>query len=58
VTYFGWVGRKDADSASLVKLFSDGIARASQDGTLKALQDKWFGFSMTLPTDAMPVPSI
>ena len=57
-TYFGWVGRKDADSASLVKLFSDGIARAERDGTLKTLQDKWFGFAMTLPTDAMPVPGI
>ncbi|HEY0290182.1 MAG TPA: transporter substrate-binding domain-containing protein [Pseudomonas sp.] len=58
VTYFGWVGRKDADSASLVKLFSDGIARANADGTLKTLQEKWFGFTMTLPTDAMPVPTI
>lgn len=57
-TYFGWVGRKDDDSASLVKLFSDGIARANADGTLKKLQEKWFGFSMALPTDAMPVPSI
>lgn len=57
-TYFGWVGRKDADSARLVKLFSDGIARASADGTLAKLQEKWFGFSMTLPTDAMPAPSI
>ncbi|QCI13434.1 transporter substrate-binding domain-containing protein [Pseudomonas putida] len=57
-TYFGWVGRKDADSASLVKLFSDGIARAAKDGTLKTLQEKWFGFTMDLPTDAMPAPSI
>lgn len=58
VTYFGWVGRQGADSATLVKLFSDGIARANADGTLKKLQDKWFGFTMTLPTDAMPVPNI
>lgn len=58
VTYFGWVGRKDADSASLVKLFSDGIARAAKDGTLKTLQEKWFGFATQLPTDAMPAPSI
>jgi polar amino acid transport system substrate-binding protein len=58
VTYFGWVGRKDADSASLVKLFSDGIARAAQDGTLKTLQTKWFGFTTVLPSDAMPAPSI
>ncbi|SDI65143.1 polar amino acid transport system substrate-binding protein [Pseudomonas flavescens] len=57
-TYYGWVGRKDADSASLVKLFSDGIARANRDGTMKTLQEKWFGFSMDVPADAMPEPSI
>jgi polar amino acid transport system substrate-binding protein len=57
-TYFGWVGRKDEDSAALVKLVSDGIARAQQDGTLKKLQEKWFGFTMELPTDAMPQPAI
>ncbi len=58
VTYFGWVGRKDADSASMVQLFSEGIAEANADGTLQALQEKWFGFTMALPTDAMPVPSL
>lgn len=57
-TYYGWVGRKDADSASLVKLFSDGIARANRDGTMKTLQEKWFGFTMDVPADAMPAPSI
>ncbi|TBU75025.1 ABC transporter substrate-binding protein [Pseudomonas daroniae] len=57
-TYYGWVGRKDDDSASLVKLFSDGIARANRDGTMKALQEKWFGFTMDVPADAMPEPSI
>lgn len=57
-TYYGWVGRKDADSASLVKLFSDGIARANRDGTMKTLQEKWFGFTMDVPADAMPEPSI
>jgi hypothetical protein len=46
-TFFGWVGRKDADSASLVKLISDGIIEANRDGTMKALQQKWFGFTMT-----------
>ncbi|MUI52344.1 ABC transporter substrate-binding protein, partial [Pseudomonas aeruginosa] len=44
--------------ASLVKLFSDGIARANRDGTMKALQEKWFGFTMDVPADAMPEPSI
>lgn len=57
-TYFGWVGRKDSDSAPLVKFFSDGIARAHKSGQLKALQMKWFGFTMDVPTDAVPVPQM
>lgn len=57
-TYYGWVGRKDEGSASLVKLFSDGIIRANRDGTMKALQEKWFGFTMDVPAEAMPEPSI
>lgn len=55
-TYFAWVGRKDADSASLVKFFSDGIAKASQSGKLAELQKKWFGFTMDVPTDKVPAP--
>ncbi|ARP83834.1 ABC transporter substrate-binding protein [Bordetella genomosp. 8] len=57
-TYFGWVGRKDADSASLVKFFSDGIARAQQSGELQKLQMKWFGFTMDVPTDKVPTPEM
>lgn len=57
-TYFGWVARKDADSQALVKLFSDGIAKASQDGTMAKLQQKWFGFTTDLPSDVMPQPEI
>ncbi|QCR10420.1 ABC transporter substrate-binding protein [Brenneria rubrifaciens] len=57
-TYFGWVGRKDEDSARLVKLFSDGIAEANRDGTMKSLQEKWFGFTMTVPADSMPTPGL
>lgn len=57
-TYFAWVGRKDADSATLVKLFSDGIARANRDGTMKQLQLKWFGATMDVPADAVPEPSM
>lgn len=57
-TYFGWVGRKDADSASLVKFFSDGIARAAKSGQLQALQTKWFGFTMDVPTDSVPAPEL
>mgnify|MGYP001119887018 CR=1 FL=1 len=57
-TFFGWVGRKDADSASLVKLISDGIIEANRDGTMKALQQKWFGFTMTVPATEMPEPAL
>ena len=56
-SYFAWVVRKDADSASLLKLFSDGIARANQDGTMKKLQQKWCGSTMDVPTE-LPAPSI
>ena len=57
-SYFAWVARKDADSATLLKLFSDGIARANHDGTMKALQMKWFGTTMDVPADTMPEPSM
>ncbi len=57
-TYFGWVGRKGDDSAQLVKLFSDGISEANHDGTMKALQQKWFGFVMDVPADQMPAPAL
>ena len=57
-TYCGWVGRKDADSASLVKTISDGIVEANRDGTMKALQQKWFGFTMTIPASDMPAPAL
>lgn len=55
-TYFAWVGRKDADSASLVQFFSDGIAKAAKSGKLAELQKKWFGFTMEVPTDKLPEP--
>ena len=57
-TYFGWVGRQGEDSASLVKFFSDGIARAQKSGKLKELQMKWFGFEMAVPTDSVPAPEL
>ena len=57
-SYFAWVARKDTDSATLLKLFSDGIARANHDGTMKALQMKWFGTTMDVPSDAVPEPTI
>ncbi len=57
-TYFGWVGRKDENSASLVKFFSDGIAQAAKSGKMQELQKKWFGFTMEVPTDTVPTPEL
>ncbi|MDO6563677.1 transporter substrate-binding domain-containing protein [Amphritea sp. 1_MG-2023] len=55
-TYYAWVGRKDAESASLVQFFSDGIEQLHQSGKLAELQQKWFGFTMDIPTGSVPAP--
>ncbi|MFT3758164.1 transporter substrate-binding domain-containing protein [Thauera sp.] len=57
-TYYAWVGRKDADSASLVKFFSDGIGKANTSGRMQELQQKWFGFTMDVPADHLPKPEM
>lgn len=57
-TYFAWVGRKDAASAPLVEFFNTGIAKAKSSGKLEELQQKWFGFTMDTPVDAVPEPTI
>lgn len=56
-TYFGWVGRKDAESASLVQFFSDGLKKLNENGKMAELQKKWFGFTMDIPT-TVPEPTI
>ena len=53
--YFTWVGRNDADSASLVAFFNDGLRKLITSGKMAELQQKWFGFSMEIPTD-LPDP--
>jgi len=57
-TYYAWCGRKGEDSAALVKLFSDGIAKANRSGKLAELQKTWFGFTMDVPADAVPEPTM
>lgn len=53
--YFTWVGRKDADSASLVAFFNDELRKLIANGKMKELQQKWFGFTMETPT-TLPEP--
>lgn len=47
--YFSWAGRNDEESASLNAFMDEQIQRLNEDGTLEALQEKWFGGPMDLP---------
>jgi len=49
-TYYAWAGRSDAESASLIAFFNKGIDKLNKNGRLAALQMKWFGFTMELPS--------
>jgi polar amino acid transport system substrate-binding protein len=55
-TYFSWAFRKDDDSKSLADFIDDRLRKLAADGTVAKLQQKWFGFTMKLPTDALPDP--
>ena len=49
-------GARDAKSASLVAFMNEQLARLNRAGVLTALQKKWFGGPMELPSDKLPVP--
>lgn len=50
-TYFGWVMRKDADSESFVKAVNDALLKMTDDGRVKAIQEKWLGTYTELPRE-------
>jgi polar amino acid transport system substrate-binding protein len=54
--YFGYLGRKDADSKPLLDAINQAIVKMHGDGRLAALQKKWFGVTMDTPT-TMPSPN-
>lgn len=56
-TYFGYIGRKDADSASLMDAVDAAVLKIKRDGRLAQLQKKWFGESFVTP-DAVPDPAL
>lgn len=56
-TYFGYIGRKDADSAPLLDAVDAALRKMKQDGRLGTLQKKWFGASFDTP-DQVPEPTI
>jgi polar amino acid transport system substrate-binding protein len=55
--YFTWAARNDADSASLARFFDASLRKLNTGGQMKTLQEKWFGFAMETPADALPTPA-
>ncbi|WPO99317.1 transporter substrate-binding domain-containing protein [Pseudomonas sp. HR96] len=49
-SYFAYLGRKDAEADSLVAALDAGLLKMHQDGRLAALQKKWLGAEMDVPT--------
>ena len=56
-SYFGYIGRKDADSAPLLDAVDAAIVKLRNDGRLSALQTKWFGQAFDTP-DTVPAPTV
>ncbi len=55
--YLAWVLRKGDDSKTLLDAVNAEIKKFNDDGTIKALQIKWFGAEMKLPTSNIPAPT-
>ncbi len=55
--YFGYIGRKDADSASLMQAVNDVMAKMKKDGRMAELQKKWFGIVFDTP-EAVTKPEL
>jgi polar amino acid transport system substrate-binding protein len=48
-TYFGYIGRKDADYAPLMDAIDAVIIKMKGDGRLATMQKKWFGLAFETP---------
>lgn len=56
-TYFGYVARKDDDSAKLMEAITAAMLKIKADGRLAKIQKKWFGDSFDTP-DSVPNPAL
>lgn len=56
-SYFGYIGRKDADSASLLDAVDAALKKIKADGRMATLQQKWFGTTFDTP-DHVPEPTL
>lgn len=50
-SYFAWVLRKGEDSASFAKAINDALLKMTDDGRVKAIQEKWLGKYTELPRE-------
>lgn len=55
-TYFGFIGKKDDDSKTLVDYVNEETIKMKKDGRLGKMQEKWFGTKFDTP-DAVTDPS-
>ena len=55
-SYFGFIGRKDADYAGLNDAFDKALLKVKADGRLATIQKKWFGDSFDTP-ETVPTPN-
>ena len=56
-SYFGYVARKDDDSAKLMDAITAAMLKIKGDGRLAKIQKKWFGDSFDTP-DSVPTPAL
>jgi len=56
-TYFGFIGRKDADFKTLDDAIQAAMLKIKGDGRMATLQKKWFGQTFDTP-DTVPEPNI
>src|SRR5271166_1043450 len=55
-TYFSWVGRIAPEDKSLTDAISAALVKMDNDGRMAAIQKKWFGQAVALPT-TIPAPT-
>ena len=55
-SYFGFIGRKDADYAGLMDAVQAALLKIKADGRMATMQKKWFGTSFDTPDEA-PTPN-
>ncbi|TFF27265.1 transporter substrate-binding domain-containing protein [Jiella endophytica] len=56
-SYFGFIGTKKPDDASLMDAVDAAILKMKKDGRMEKMQEKWFGTTFDTP-DTVPEPKV